>query len=222
MKNIPKLNLVIWPEKSLNIPAPPFPEKDLNSRLVRNTAGQMIKLMYEYCGSGLSAQQVGVPFAIFVMDSQWTLPGNKKKARIFLNPRIINVGKGVQQLAHPGEGCLSFPYGYKQPIKRHDKIELEWLDFYGNKHTQWFENYEAIIIQHETDHVLGHLFIDRLSPLKRDMAIRRAKKIRRRYLKGYKKTLSNLKNAPRTFEYNLKRQRAFEEGFRSGGKNNEL
>lgn len=211
----PELEIVIWPNKSLAIPVSPFPEKDLNTKLVRNTAGAMIKTMYKYYGVGLAAPQVGVPFQIFVMDAQWTQEGNKKKPQIFLNPKIIDVGKQVQQLKPPGEGCLSFPYNYKSPVKRLDKVQLEWFDFSGNKHQKWFEGYEAIIVQHEIDHVLGHLFIDRLSPLKRNMAIQKARKIRRQYKKGYKKTISKLKNAPKTKEYNMKRQKAFEEGYRN-------
>lgn len=212
---VPELELVIWPDKSLSIPVAPFPKKDLNTRLVKNTAGQMIKTMYKYYGVGLSAQQVGIPFQIFVMDASW-VQKSKKKARIFLNPKIIGVGTGVQQLAHPGEGCLSFPYDYRQPIKRYDKIKLSWLDFSGERHTEWFEGHEAIVAQHEIQHLLGYLFIDLLSPLKRDMAIRKARKIRRKYKKGYKKGISNLKNAPRTKEYNLKRAKAFEAGLKSG------
>lgn len=209
------LEMVIWPNKNLKIPVGPFDEKSLNTKLVRNTAGAMIKTMYKYYGIGLAAQQVGIPFQIFVMDPNWTKPNTKKKARIFLNPKIVDVGERTQQLNPPGEGCLSFPYNYRQPIKRFDKVELEWLDFNGNVHHEWFSDYEAIIVQHEMDHLLGHCFIDRLSPLKRDIAIRKARKIRRQYKKGYKRTISKLKNAPRTKEYALKVAKAFEEGLRS-------
>jgi len=210
------LGLVIWPDKFLRHPVAPFPEENLGTRLVKNTAGAMIKTMYKYQGVGLAAQQVGVPFQIFVMDSQWHNEGSKKHPRVFLNPRVTEIGDGAVELKRPGEGCLSFPYDYRQPVARVDKLELEWLDFKGESHHEWFEGYDAIIIQHELDHLAGYCFIDRLSPLKRDMALRRARKMRRRYENGYKKMLKSMKNAPRTKEYQLKRGAAFDAGVRAG------
>lgn len=212
----PELRLVIWPDTSLKHPVAPFPEENLDTRVVRDTAGAMIRSMYKHYGVGLAAQQVGIPFRIFVMDSQWMTNG-AKKPHIFLNPKVTEIGEGAQALNPPGEGCLSFPYNYKSPVTRLDKIELEWSDFKGEVHHEWFEGYEAIIVQHEMDHLNGYCFIDHLSNLKKDMAIRKARKIRRRYRNGYKRTLRELKNAPRTKEYCLKRMRAFEQGVREGG-----
>lgn len=210
-----ELSLIIWPDPILKIPVDPFPEDKLRTRPVKNTAGAMIKMMYEYHGVGLAAQQVGVPFQIFVMDTQWFAPDSKKKPQVFINPKIVDVGSGAQQLKSPGEGCLSFPYEYKNPVKRLDKLELEWLDFKGEVHHKWFSGFEAIVVQHEMDHLMGYCFIDRLSPLKRDMAIRKAKKIRRFYKKGYRRTINKLKHAHQTPAYNFKRQRAYEEGVRA-------
>jgi len=210
------LGLVIWPDKSLRHPVAAFPEENLRTRLVKNTAGAMIKTMYKYQGVGLAAQQVGVPFQIFVMDSGWHNEGAKKHPRIFINPRVTEVGEGAIQLPRPGEGCLSFPYDYHQPVARVDKLELEWLDTKGEVHHEDFEGYDAIIIQHELDHLAGYCFIDRLSPLKRDMALRRARKMRRRYASGYKKMIKSMKHAPHTREYQIKRQMAFEAGVRAG------
>jgi peptide deformylase len=214
----PEMRLVIWPDESLKHAVAPFPEDNISSRLVRETAGAMIRSMYKHYGVGLAAQQVGVPFRIFVMDSQWT-NGEKKMPRIFLNPTVTGTGEGAQELTHPGEGCLSFPYNYRSPVARLDRLELEWVDFKGETHHQWFEGMEAIIIQHEMDHLNGFCFIDHLSPLKKDRAIRKARKTRRRYRKGYKRALSELKNATSSKEYLLKRQQAFEAGVRSGGVN---
>ena len=209
----PELRLVIWPDKSLKQPVAPFPEKSISSKVIKDTAGAMIRTMYKYYGVGLAAQQVGIPFRIFVMDSQW-MKNSSKRPRIFINPVVTEIGEGAQALNPPGEGCLSFPYGYRSPINRIDKLELEWLDTKGEVHHEWFEGYEAIIIQHEMDHLNGYCFIDHLSNLKKDIAIRKARKIRRRYIKGYKKTLNELKNAHRTREYCIKRMKAFEQGMR--------
>jgi peptide deformylase len=214
----PELRLVIWPDETLKMPVAPFPEEGLGTELVRDTAEAMIQAMYKHHGVGLAAQQTGIPFQIFVMDTKWTEEDASKTPRVFLNPRITDIGQGAQQLQWPGEGCLSFPYGYRNPVRRLDKLELEWLDFEGEAHHEWFEGYEAIVIQHEMDHLMGFCFIDRLSSLKRGMALRRARKVRRRYRKGYKGALAKLKHATRTPEYALKRAQAFEQGFREGSK----
>ena len=211
-----ELGLVIWPDKFLKQSVFAFPEIDLGTRKVKDLAGAMIKTMYKYHGMGLAAQQVGIPFAIFVMDTTWFQPDQSKKPRVFLNPLITAFGEGIIQVDPPGEGCLSFPYDYRQPVKRADKVELEWLDFKGNVHQEWFEGHEAITVQHEMDHLGGFCFIDRLSKLKRDMAIAKARKIRKQYLKGHKTMIRNLKHAPRTKEYQLKRAAAFDAGVRAG------
>jgi len=209
-----ELQLVIYPDPSLKIPVAPFPEDDIGTELIQWTADSMVKAMYKHQGVGLAAQQVGIPWQIFVMDTQWHEEDAEQKPKIFLNPRITEVGDGAQQLTWPGEGCLSFPYGYRNPVRRLDRLELEWLDLEGEIHHEWFSEFEAIVIQHEIDHLNGYCFIDRLSRLKRGMAIARARKVRRQYRKGYLKTLRQLKNAPRTAEYAIKRAKSFEEGFR--------
>jgi peptide deformylase len=210
-----ELELVIWPDETLKHPVRNFPEADLGSRLVKNTAGAMIKAMYKYHGIGLAAQQVGVPFQIFVMDPGWHDEKAKKQPRVFLNPVVVNIGDGRISVPAPGEGCLSFPYKYRAPVQRFAEIELEWYDFHGCVQREWFEGFPAIVVQHEMDHLNGFCFIDHLSPLKYDIAIRKARKIRSRYKKGFQKTLKAMKNAPRTKEYNAKRQQMFEEGYRT-------
>jgi peptide deformylase len=150
---------------------------------------------------------------MFVMDANWVSSG-KKKPRVFINPRVTGMGEGVIQMSGQGEGCLSFPYDYRNPVRRLESLELEWLDLKGEVHHEWFTGHEAIIIQHEIDHLMGYCFIDRLSRLKRNMAITKARKIRRQYRKSYKKMLRNLKNATRTREYAFKRAQAFEQGYR--------
>jgi len=210
----PELQLVIWPDESLKYPVDPFPETNISAPVVRETAGAMIRAMYKHYGVGLAAQQVGIPFRIFVMDSNWHLNG-KRKPRIFLNPQVTEIGDGAQMLAPPGEGCLSFPYNFKSQIQRIDKLELEWIDLKGKVHHEWFEGHEAIIIQHEIDHLNGYCFYDHLSKLRQDIAFRKAKKIRRQYKKGYKRAINALKHAHKTKAYNLKRAQAFEQGLRA-------
>jgi peptide deformylase len=205
-----ELPLVIWPDNRLAQPVGPWPEENLGAKLVRNTAGAMIRAMYKHYGVGLAAQQVGVPFQIFVMDAYWTQPDKSKHPQVFLNPRITDVGKYATNLPHPGEGCLSFPYDHHAIVERHDQIELEWLDFKGEIHHQWFDGYEAIVIQHEFDHLLGKCYIDCIGPLRRDMAIRRARKMRRHYRNGMKKGLKAMKQLGQSKEALAVRNREFE------------
>lgn len=176
--------MVIWPDIRLTEIVAQFAVEDLGSPMVRGIADSMLESMYHYRGAGLAATQVGVPFAIFVTDFTWQASHeNPKSPRVFLNPMIVNASEDAQQLAGKGEGCLSFPYQFNAPVTRHHSVTLEFYDFDGEKHTEEFEGYEAIVIQHEFDHLLGSLFIERLSPLKKDMAIRKAKKVRKRAMR---------------------------------------
>jgi peptide deformylase len=185
-------NLVIYPNDFLRFKAVPFNADQIKSRLVKNIAGTMIKKMYEYGGVGLAAQQVGVPNQIFVMDYQYHQTG-KKRPRIFINPIIQFADDHAIEVPRPGEGCLSLPYNFRQPIPRHSQIQLNWRDIKGIQQSDWFEGFEAIVIQHEIDHLNGHIFPDRLSRLKRDMFERKVKKIRRQYKKGYKAAFKKLR-----------------------------
>lgn len=194
-----ELNLSIWPDPGLKQPVANFPEESLNTPLVHTTAEQMIKWMRKLKGVGLAAQQVGVPFRIFVMDPT----AGDADARVFLNARIVDQDDKWIQVISPGEGCLSFPYGYRQPVPRHNRVRLQWQDFNGVKYDQWFEGQEAIIIQHEVDHLNGFCFIDRLSWVKRNMAIKKARSIRSRYKKGMRAGVSAMKNAPRTPSFQM-------------------
>jgi len=204
-----ELDLIVWPEPFLRYNAAPFTEEQIKSELVRNVTGAMIRAMYRYRGVGLAAEQVGVPQSVIVIDSEY-LKTEKKNPKVFYNPVIVGEDGGVVEVEHPGEGCLSLPYGYYQPVSRAKRIELEWLDHKGEFHTEWFDGMEAIILQHEVDHLYGTLFVDRLSRVKRDMFKRRARKVRRQIENQYKRRLSELKNAPRTHAFNLERARKWE------------
>lgn len=205
----PQLDLVIYPNPFLRFKTVPFTQEQLNTPLVKtrikDIADAMIEKMYEFHGVGLAANQVGVPNSIFVTDHQWHKTGIKKP-KVFLNPQLIfaDESKGIE-IPRPGEGCLSLPYGFRRPIPRPAKIQVSWLDLEGIAQTNWFDQYEAIVIQHELDHLNGHVFVDHLSRIQQDMFKRRVKKIRRQYQKGYKKALHEIKNAPRTKEYAWKR-----------------
>jgi len=191
------LRLVVWPDESLRDPVHGFNEEQIKSKLVRNTAGAMIRAMYKMHGIGLAAQQVGVPGAMFILDVNWHTTG-RKMPKIFLNPVMLEFGGGIVEMAGKGEGCLSTPYGYFSPVPRSEKVLLEWTGLDCETHKEWFDGVEAIAIQHEIDHLHGHLFIDRLSNLKQDIFKRKARKQRRRYAQGYKRTKRELELVARS------------------------
>ncbi|CAM4003724.1 peptide deformylase [Catellicoccus marimammalium] len=83
---------------------------------------------------------------------------------VMYNPRIISHSVQKAALAD-GEGCLSIDRPIEGLVPRHERITVEWTDAEGNKKQQRFRDYEAIVIQHEIDHLNGKLFFDRIDPL---------------------------------------------------------
>jgi peptide deformylase len=190
--NKTELQLIIWPDNFLRFQIEGFTEEQVKTPLVRNTVGAMIRGMYKHFGVGMAAQQMGVPQAMFVMDPHWVQTG-KRKPRYFINPEIIEVEGKAIEMARPGEGCLSLPYGYRQPVPRASRVLLKWRDLDWVEHEEWFEDMEAIVVQHEIDHLFGVLFVDRLSRLKQDMFKRKARGTRRRYEKSFKQTMKHMR-----------------------------
>jgi peptide deformylase len=123
-------------------------------------------------GVGLAAPQIGVLRRVVVIDVSRQEPAHPPLALI--NPRVIRA-QG-EQLGE--EGCLSFPDLYGE-VRRHAQVQVEALDLEGRAFTTGGESFYARALQHEIDHLDGKLFIDHLSPLKRQLmrgALRRLKK----------------------------------------------
>ncbi len=150
-----------------------YPDKRLRKRAIEVVKGEkvyeivdeMLKTMYAAPGIGLAATQVGINLRIAVIDI--TPPEKGKNPLILINPSII---KGEEKVKFE-EGCLSFPGVYEE-VERYSKIwfsafDPEWKEISGVA-----EGLLARAIQHEVDHLDGILFIDRLPPLKRKMAIK--------------------------------------------------
>lgn len=117
---------------------------------------RMFELMYEHNGVGLAANQVDLPIRLFVMN-----PSGKKgegEETVMINP-VISKSRGSEDSE---EGCLSIP-GIHANITRSKSIYVTAYDLDGNEISREFTGFEARIIQHETDHLDGILFIDRLS-----------------------------------------------------------
>lgn len=130
----------------------------------------MFESMYAANGVGLAAPQIGIPRRIAVVDVS---AGKDPKAKIVLiNPEIIAT-EGQQK---EEEGCLSLP-GIREAVKRPQRATVRALDRKGREFTMQGEGLLARAFSHETDHLNGRLFISHLSTLKRDLILRRIRKM---------------------------------------------
>ena len=119
---------------------------------------QMFDLMYKHEGVGLAANQVDLPYRLFVANPSGD-PSNKEAEYAFINP-VLRSGKEQEE---GDEGCLSIP-GITAPVVRNKRITIEAYDLKGEPFVGEVEGLFARIVQHETDHLDGRLFIDRLTP----------------------------------------------------------
>ena len=129
----------------------------------------MFETMYGAPGVGLAAPQVGVLKRLFVMDCS---SGRDKKQKVVLINPVIETEEGEQI---GDEGCLSFP-GVFLEIKRPQRVVVRARDLDGSDLSLDVMDLQARCVSHETDHLDGELFINYLSPLKRDLTKRKIKK----------------------------------------------
>tara|TARA_B100000315_G_C14572379_1_gene586250 strand:- start:2036 stop:2566 length:531 start_codon:yes stop_codon:yes gene_type:complete len=130
----------------------------------------MVETMYAAPGIGLAAHQIGLPLQLFIIDG--ALKDPEHPIIVMANPIICSQGGEVLE----EEGCLSLPK-YVDHIKRASNITMTGFDRSGNPFTLEGEGLLARAMQHEYDHVQGVLMLDRLSPLKRSLYIKRVKKL---------------------------------------------
>jgi peptide deformylase len=133
----------------------------------------MLETMYAAPGIGLAAIQVGEPLSIIVMDL--AREGEPPEPRYFVNPEILD---RTETTLPYEEGCLSVPDVYEE-VQRPDKVRLRYLNYKGEAIEEEATGLYAVCIQHEMDHLEGVLFIDRISRLKRENALRKLKKARK-------------------------------------------
>lgn len=146
---------------------------------IETLAADMLETMYEAPGVGLAAPQVGVLSRLFVMDCNKD-PEAEPQPLVMVNPRITWSSEGLNSYE---EGCLSIPDQYAE-ITRPAEVRVEWLGLDGKTHQREFDGLWATCAQHEIDHLDGKLFIDYLSPLKRQMITRRMVKLKREKAAG--------------------------------------
>jgi peptide deformylase len=153
----------------------------------------MLETMYAAPGIGLAAIQVGVPLRLLVIDLQepdedaepevcdahggeaHTHQPVKREPRVFVNPEILQPSEELNVYT---EGCLSVPEIYAE-VERPKTIRARWQDLDGKVHEEDMDGLWATCLQHEMDHLEGILFIDHLSRLKRQMALKKLDKLRK-------------------------------------------
>jgi peptide deformylase len=148
-----QMHVITFPHPTLRYTAKPIKRVDA---ILRQIVGRMFKLMYEHRGVGLAATQVNLPIRLFIMNS--TGHEGEGVERIFVNPVISRPRSN--ELAE--EGCLSLPNIHGNVV-RAKTIHINAYDLAGNEIDEDASGYEARIMQHETDHLNGMLFIDRMN-----------------------------------------------------------
>ena len=160
---------------------------------LKTLAEDMLETMYAAPGIGLAAVQVGEPIRMLVIDLQepdedaepevchahggetHTHQPVKREPRVFVNPEILQPSEEHNVYS---EGCLSVPEIYAD-VERPATIRARWQDLDGQVHEEDMDGLWATCLQHEMDHLEGVLFIDHLSRLKREMALKKLEKLRK-------------------------------------------
>jgi peptide deformylase len=139
---------------------------------IQTLIDDMIETMYAAPGIGLAAPQVGVPLRIFVVDL--SVGRDAGQLSVFVNPEFVE--RDGMQLEE--EGCLSVP-GFNATVVRPSRAKVKGLDRHGREQTIEGTGLLARAFQHEMDHLDGVLFVDRLRGIKRELIVRRIRKLAR-------------------------------------------
>ncbi|MDX2257668.1 MAG: peptide deformylase [Hyphomicrobiaceae bacterium] len=165
-----KLAIITIPDPLLRQPSAPVERVDDD---VRRLIDDMFETMYAAPGIGLAGVQVAVPRRLVVLDVAGD--GEEKRPIALVNPEIVTHGEARRVYE---EGCLSIPDVHVE-IERPASVTVRYLDRDGQQRELAAEGLLATAIQHEIDHLDGRLIIDFMSKLRRDMVIRKFKKIAR-------------------------------------------
>lgn len=139
-----------------------YPELD---KLIKD----MFETMYHTDGIGLAAPQIGRSIAVIVIDASVLadeFPECVDSKMVLINPQL-DVIEDADPVSR-SEGCLSLP-GLSENVKRYEHVVLNWLDENFEEHEREFTGFMARVIQHEFDHLLGTVYTDRISPVRKQM-----------------------------------------------------
>jgi peptide deformylase len=164
------LPILEFPDPRLRTKAAPVDSAQISDPGFQRLLDDMFETMYEAPGIGLAASQVDVHKRFMVID----VSEDKTGPQVFINPEILSrTGEQVYQ-----EGCLSVP-GIFADVTRADSIDVRFLGRDGRPQQLQVDGLLAVCIQHEMDHLDGKLFVDYLSPLKREMVRKKLAKQRK-------------------------------------------
>jgi peptide deformylase len=162
------LEILEFPDPRLRTRAAPV---DTVTEITRKLIEDMFETMYNAPGIGLAATQVNVHQRILVMD----VSEENDRPLVFINPDITARSETLEDY---DEGCLSVP-GFFEPVTRPQEVTVTALDRNGDAFNQTLSGLEAVCLQHEIDHLNGKLFVDYLSPLKRQRIRKKLEKDQR-------------------------------------------
>jgi peptide deformylase len=160
--------LIILPDPVLRQVSAPAERVDAE---LRKLADDMLETMYDAPGIGLAAIQIGIPLRMLVIDL--AKEGEEPAPLVVINPEILH---SSDEHSVYEEGCLSIPDYYAE-VERPATVRAKFLDRDGKQQEISAEGLLATCLQHEIDHLNGVLFIDYISKLKRDMVLRKFKKL---------------------------------------------
>ena len=162
--------LIILPDPVLRQLSNPVERVDAP---LKKLASDMLDTMYDAPGIGLAAIQIGEPLRMLVIDL--AKEDEPKAPQIFVNPEIVS---SADERSVYEEGCLSIPDYYAE-VERPASVRVRFLDGDGKAQEIEADGLLATCLQHEIDHLNGVLFIDHISKLKRDMVVKKFKKLAR-------------------------------------------
>jgi peptide deformylase len=151
------LSILRYPDPRLHTVAKPVAAVD---ERIRRLVDDMLETMYANDGVGLAATQVDVHERVIVMDTS----DSRDQPRVLINPELL---ARSEEMMFSDEGCLSVPAIYDK-VERHASVTVAALDRDGQRFERKVEGLEAVCVQHEMDHLVGKVFVEYLSPLKRD------------------------------------------------------
>jgi hypothetical protein len=161
------VNIQVYEAKILRTKSTPLEKEEINDEL-RKTLDEMVETMRLANGVGLASNQVDIDRRYFVLEIDEIV----KKC---INPEILEI---LDDNVEMEEGCLSIPGIFKR-VARPNKIKVRYLDENGNVVEEVMEGLWAKAFQHETDHINGMMFIDRLSPINKSLIRKRLENIKR-------------------------------------------
>lgn len=160
--------IVLLPDPILRETSKPVTRFDAH---LQRFAADLLETMYDAPGIGLAAIQVGEPVRLLVADVSGK--DEEKRPLVIVNPKIVATGDDASVYE---EGCLSIPDYYAE-VERPASVTVAYQDAHGHSHELVAEGLLATCLQHEIDHLNGILFIDHISRLKREMVIRKFRKL---------------------------------------------